>query len=380
MKRYTPSPALSTHIEDKYMGKRTPFYELHLKANAKIVDFAGWDMPLHYGSQIKEHHQVRLHAGLFDVSHMGIVDLDGIDATLYLRRLLANNVDRLVNGKALYTCMLNEQGGVIDDLIVYKMADDFYRIVINAGTREKDLAWMRMQAESFQVKIVERTDLAMLAIQGPEVKDKVAQFLPPEQANTLLNLKPFTFAILNNWFVARTGYTGEDGYEIIFPGEESAKLWHALLVAGISPCGLGARDTLRLEAGLNLYGSDMDESVTPLESNLAWTVIMDPQERTFIGREALEKQAQQGIKRRLVGLVLEGPGIIRNHQKVMIEGDGEGEVTSGGYSPTLEKSIALARVSSEAEIGATCSVEIRQKQIKAQVIKPPFVRHGKKLY
>lgn len=360
------------------MAKRTPFYDLHLKANAKIVDFAGWDMPLHYGSQIQEHHQVRQRAGMFDVSHMGIVDLHGADTANYLRRLLANNVDRLSVGKALYTCMLNEQGGVIDDLIVYQVAPDFYRIVINAGTREKDIAWMRMQAESFAINLIERPDLAMLAVQGPEVKDKISAIFPTEQLEALQNLKPFTFASFNDWFIARTGYTGEDGYEIILPATEASQLWESCVAAGIAPCGLGARDTLRLEAGLNLYGSDMDESVTPLESNLAWTVNLNPTDRIFIGRAALETQTQQGIKRRLIGLVLDGPGVIRNHQKVIIAGNGEGEVTSGGYSPTLEKSIALARV--PADIGATCFVEIRNKQIPAQVIKPPFVRHGKKVF
>lgn len=360
------------------MAKKTPFYDLHVKANAKIVDFAGWDMPLHYGSQLQEHHQVRQHAGLFDVSHMGVVDLQGKDAKAYLRRLLANNVDRLASGKALYTCMLNEQGGVIDDLIVYSIADDKYRIVINAGTREKDLAWMRMQAESFDVILTERTDLAMLALQGPEIQEKISQIFSADQVEIIRQLKPFNFAVLGDWFIARTGYTGEDGYEIIFPAKSADAFWQQCLAAGILPCGLGARDTLRLEAGLNLYGSDMDESVTPLESNLAWTVILEPKERNFIGREALEKQTEHGIKRRLVGLVLEGPGIIRNHQRVMIEGDGEGEVTSGGYSPTLEKSIALARV--PAEIGSHCFVEIRNKPVSAQVIKPPFVRHGKKVF
>lgn len=360
------------------MGKRTPFYDLHVQANAKIVDFAGWDMPLHYGSQLQEHHQVRQHAGMFDVSHMGVVDAHGKEVAPFLRRLLANNIDRLVNGKALYTCMLNEKGGVLDDLIVYKITDDSYRIVINAGTREKDLAWMRMQAQSFDVTLKERTDLAMLAIQGPEAKDKLKQILPADQADAAYQLKPFTFVAFDHLFIARTGYTGEDGYEIILPVTETANLWQKCLQAGVAPCGLGSRDTLRLEAGLNLYGSDMDESVTPLESNLAWTVIMDPKDREFIGRHALEQQSQTGVKRRLVGLVLEGPGIIRNHQKVIITNDGEGEVTSGGYSPTLDTSIALARV--PAQIGDACFVEIRNKQVPAKVIKPPFVKHGKKVY
>lgn len=360
------------------MGKRTPFYDLHVQANAKIVDFAGWDMPLHYGSQLEEHHQVRQHAGIFDVSHMGVVDLHGADAASYLRRLVANSVDKLVEGKALYTCMLNEQGGVLDDLIIYKVTPDFYRIVINAGTREKDIAWMQKQLQGFNATLTERTDLAMLAIQGPEVKEKIARFLPGEKADQLLALKPFTFVMHKETFIARTGYTGEDGYEIIFPVKKATEIWQTCVALGVKPCGLGARDTLRLEAGLNLYGSDMDETVTPLESNLAWTVAMETAERDFIGRPALEAQKQQGIKRRLVGLVLEGPGVIRNHQKVIIQGNGEGEVTSGGYSPTLEKSIALARVPTD--IGEECFVEIRNKQVPARVIKPPFVRNGKKVY
>lgn len=360
------------------MGKHTPFYEQHLQSNAKMVDFAGWDMPLHYGSQIQEHHQVRRHVGMFDVSHMGIVDLKGARVVPYLQRLLANNVDRMSDGKALYSCMLNEQGGVLDDLIIYKIKDDFFRVVINAGTREKDIHWMMQQSKSFQVELVERTDLAMLAIQGPEAKDKVIQCFPEIKLEQLDNLKPFTFAMLNHGMIARTGYTGEDGYEIIIPLQETAKLWQSLKDVGVAPCGLGARDTLRLEAGLNLYGSDMDEKVTPLESNLAWTVALDPNNRDFIGREAIEKQMKEGIKRQLVGLVLEGPGIIRNHQKVLINGNAEGEVTSGGYSPTLEKSIALARV--PANIGSQCYVEIRQKPIMAKVIKPPFVRKGKKMF
>lgn len=359
------------------MGKRTPFYDLHNIANAKIVDFAGWEMPLHYGSQLQEHHQVRQHAGMFDVSHMGVVDLHGAEVARYLQHLLANNIDRLTEGKALYTCMLNDDGGVIDDLIVYKITNDFYRLVINAGTRDKDIAWMKKQAQGFAIEMTERTDLAMLAVQGPEVRDKIQQFLTPEQNSQVQNLKPFTFAKFDELFIARTGYTGEDGFEMIFPAKEAANIWNAMLALGILPCGLGARDTLRLEAGLNLYGSDMDESVTPLESNLSWTVIMEPAERHFVGRKALEKQKQEGIKRRLVGLVLEGPGIIRNHQKVVINGHGEGEVTSGGYSPTLEKSIALARV--PADIGETCFVEIRNKQVPAQVVKPPFVKQGKKM-
>ncbi len=360
------------------MAKRTPFYELHLKSNAKMVDFAGWDMPLHYGSQLEEHHHVRHACGLFDVSHMGIVDLSGDQAIPYLRYLIANNVDRLINGKALYTCMLNENGGVLDDLIVYKISDTAFRIVVNAGTRDHDIAWMRKHAAPFHVELTERTELVMLAVQGPLTIDRLGKFLPPDALTQITNLKTFTFLEIHDWFVARTGYTGEDGYEIIFPITQAPALWEALLKADVKPCGLGARDTLRLEAGLNLYGSDMNESVTPYESNLGWTVSLDPKDRDFIGRKALEKQQQDGVKMRLVGLVLAGPGIIRNHQKVTTEEGGEGEVTSGGYSPTLSNSIALARV--PADIGTTCFVEIRHKKIPAHVIKPPFVRHGKKMF
>lgn len=359
------------------MGKHTPFYDLHVQANAKIVDFAGWDMPLHYGSQLQEHHQVRQAAGMFDVSHMGIVDIQGSATREFLRRLLANNVDRLVNGKALYTCMLNDQGGILDDLIVYKVTDDLFRIIVNAGTREKDLAWMRQKAQGLDLSIIERTDLLMLAVQGPLVKEYLANFFPEQQMQQLRDLKPFNFSIFNDMFIARTGYTGEDGFEIIADASNAAKLWNGLLAANIKPCGLGARDTLRLEAGLNLYGSDMDETVTPYESNLGWTVVMDPPDRQFIGRKALEEQKKRGIAKRLVGLVLEGPGIIRNHQHVKLNGDGEGVITSGGYSPTLEKSIALARIPGESD--AACVVEIRNKTIPAKIVKPPFVKHGQKL-
>lgn len=359
------------------MGKQTPFYAVHCQDNAKIVDFAGWDMPLHYGSQLQEHHDVRTHAGMFDVSHMGVVDLDGKDAAAYLRYLLANNIDRITEGRAIYSCMLNDQGGVLDDLIVYKITPDQFRIVINAGTREKDLVWMRKQGEGFDINLKERTDLAMLAVQGPVAKETIIVLVDSVQRDAVQNMKPFTFMTVGDLFLARTGYTGEDGYEIIFPAVQAATLWQTLKQAGVKPCGLGARDTLRLEAGMNLYGSDMDETVTPLESNLSWTVAFEPKERDFIGRKALEKQLVEGVDRSLVGLVLEGPGIIRNHQKIKIDGNGEGEVTSGGYSPTLELSIALARVPSD--IGMQCQVEIRNKHVPARVVKPPFVRHGKKI-
>lgn len=356
------------------MNKKTPLYALHVAANAKMVDFAGFEMPLHYGSQLKEHHAVRNGAGIFDVSHMGIVDCQGREILNDLRSLIANNIDRIPEGKALYTCMLNEQGGVIDDLIVYKIAPDRFRLVINAGRRERDLAWLKAKLSA---PYVLRDDLIMLAVQGPKAQEKLLSVNLPLSAEAIAGLKPFSFLMQDEWFIARTGYTGEDGYEIMLPSAAGEALWKSLLSVGVTPCGLGARDTLRLEAGLNLYGADMDETVTPFESNLGWTVALDPPERIFIGRSALENQLKSGINRCLVGLVLSGGGILRNHQKIRMEEGGEGEVTSGGYSPTLLKSIALARVPPTSR--EQCFAIIRNKAVPARIVKPPFVRQGKKM-
>lgn len=360
------------------MGNRTPLYHLHQQAGAKLVDFAGWDMPLHYGSQLEEHNKVRRDSGMFDVSHMLAVDIKGQQANEYLRYVLANDVAKLQPGKALYTCMLNEHGGILDDLIVYYLAPDYYRLIVNAGTRIKDVAWLKQQAQNFQAQVIERNDLAIIAIQGPFARTKVAQVLDQIKKDKIANLKPFTFALENDWLLARTGYTGEDGLEVMLPQTEAPGFWQALIDARVSPCGLGARDTLRLEAGLNLYGSDMDETTTPLESNLAWTVAFEPADRNFIGRQALEKQ-QSNLKRHLVGLVLEEKGILRGHQKVLVEGVGEGEITSGSFSPTLGYSIALARI--PVSFGtALCHAVIRDKILPVKVVKPPFVRHGKKIF
>jgi aminomethyltransferase len=358
------------------MGNRTPLYEEHLAAGGKLVDFAGWEMPINYGSQLEEHHAVRQHAGMFDVSHMTVVDLSGERVREYLRRLLANDVARLKeSGKALYSCMLNAAGGVIDDLIVYYLRGDYYRMVVNAATREKDLGWLQEQAAQFCVSVQERPELAMIAVQGPDARDAVLDVLAPDQAANAAELRPFVGAFAGDWFIARTGYTGEDGFEIILPGQEAAGFWRKLLAAGIRPAGLGARDTLRLEAGMNLYGADMDESVTPLESGLAWTVAWEPPDRDFIGRVGLAAQRREGVPRKLVGLVLESGGVLRNHQRVMIESDGTGEITSGSFSPTLQRSIALARVPQDS--GDSCRVEIRGRLLPARVVKPPFVRNGK---
>lgn len=357
------------------MGHKTPLYGMHTEFGGKIVDFGGWDMPLHYGSQLEEHHQVRREAGMFDVSHMTVVDLRGAGVIDFLRNLLANDVDRLkVGGKALYSCMLREDGGVIDDLIVYYMNDGWFRMVVNASTREKDLAWINQQAATFDVEVTEQPDLAMIAVQGPNARELAIPLLPEDLRESASALKPFVAAENGVWFVGRTGYTGEDGFEVMVPKAESEAFWKALAEAGVKPCGLGARDTLRLEAGMNLYGSDMDETISPLEAGLGWTVAWDPQDRDFIGRKALTEQKAAGGLRKFVGLVLQGRGVLRNHQKFSVDG-AEAEVTSGGFSPTLETSIALARV--PAGIGGECEIELRGKPVKARVVKPPFVRNGK---
>ncbi len=360
------------------MTRHTPLFDLHHKLGARMVDFGGWDMPLQYGSQIAEHHAVRRGAGVFDVSHMCVVDLKGARARPFLQRLLANDIGKLqVSGKALYGCMLNEAAGVIDDLIVYFRDDSWFRAVVNAGTRDKDLAWIRQHADAFGVEVIERTDLAMLAVQGPEARGKAASLLSPDGAAGALALEPFFGRDLDGWFVARTGYTGEDGFEIMLPGTEAERVWQALNCAGVASCGLGARDTLRLEAGMNLYGSDMDASTHPFESGLGWTVALEPRERAFIGREALEAVRARGPQRKLVGLLLEGRGVLRSHQRVVVPDAADGEITSGTFSPTLERSIALARVPAAA--AASVQVDIRGKLHEARIVRPPFVRNGKAL-
>lgn len=356
------------------MTQQTPLYHEHLAAQAKVVDFHGWLLPLHYGSQLEEHHIVRQDCGMFDVSHMTIVDIHGEKTEAFLRYLLANDVAKLTLGKALYTTMLNEQGGIIDDLIVYKFASDHFRLVVNSATREKDLNWIQLQAQAFNLKITVRDDMANIAIQGPQTRAKVAALFP-EFSQTILELKSFHFIQHQEWQISATGYTGEDGLEIILPAQEAAAFWQQLLKQNIKPCGLGARDTLRLEAGLNLYGSDMDETISPLEANIAWTVAFLPAERDFIGRKALEMQKEKNDYPRLVGLVLQERGVLRAEQKVFQDEKEIGVTISGTFSPTLQQGIAFARIKN-AE-GETCTVEIRGKKLAAKIVKLPFVRQGK---
>ena len=370
----------------------TPLNSAHRAAGAKMVDFGGWDMPVNYGSQIEEHHAVRQDAGMFDVSHMCVVDIEGANARPFLRGLLANNVDKLqVEGKALYSCMLNEAGFVIDDLIVYFFREDWFRLVVNAGTAIKDIAWIeaRNAATGSGVTITQRRDvidgdgdanasMALIAVQGPNARAKVYQVLPTVQAAGEA-MKPFNATIVKDTpfgevMVARTGYTGEDGFELAFPAAQAENAWNALLAAGVKPAGLGARDTLRLEAGMNLYGQDMDDTVNPLDAGLAWTIDL-VSERDFVGKAAL---VAMGQRFQFVGLILrEKGGVLRAHQKVIADSGSVGEITSGTFSPSMQQAIALARVPMDVAIGDTVKVEIRDKQLAASVVKLPFVRNGK---
>ncbi|HET6632109.1 MAG TPA: glycine cleavage system aminomethyltransferase GcvT [Rhodanobacteraceae bacterium] len=364
------------------MTAQTALNAAHRALGARMVEFGGWDMPLNYGSQVEEHHAVRQDAGMFDVSHMTVVDLRGERVRDFLRQLLANDIDKLkLRGKALYSCMLNERGGVIDDLIVYYLADAFYRVVVNAATRDKDLAWISKKAKAYDVEVRDRAELAMIAVQGPQARARV-QALVAEDARGVLE-KLGKFRALPEvrgpggmtLFVARTGYTGEDGYEIILSSTDAPALWQALLDAGVRPAGLGARDSLRLEAGMNLYGQDMDEDVTPWEAGLGWTVALDG-ERDFIGRAALEAQQREGVPREMIGVLLEGKGVLRHGQPVLSDA-GAGEIVSGGFSPTLGRSIGFARVPAGA--GEALRVDLRGRELPLRRVKLPFVRDGQPL-
>lgn len=368
------------------MGKHTSLYEEHQALGAKLVDFAGWDMPVHYGSQIDEHNAVREAAGMFDVSHMAAVDIQGPDARAFLRHLWAHDVAKAdAIGKALYTCMVNERGGVVDDLIVYHLGDHWYRTVANAATTDKDLAWMRNQADGFDVRIEHRSDLAIIAVQGPQARQHVADVMNDELVKRAMQLKPFRACHDTTRMLGRTGYTGEDGFELMLPAAAAPALWRKLRQAGVAPAGLGARDTLRLEAGLKLYGQDMDEDHHPLESGLGWTVAFQPSDRDFVGRRALaaiRDSEAPADKCKLVGLVLEARGVMRAGQAVRAAGSDNadaaqapGVITSGGFAPTLARSIALARV--PAEYGGAVEVNMRRKWLPARIVAYPFVRQGK---
>ena len=376
--RTAPSGIMPVFAPEAAMTQKTILNDTHRALGAKMVDFGGWDMPIHYGSQIEEHHQVRRDAGMFDVSHMTVVDLHGPRTREFLRHLVANSVDKLkAPGKALYTCMLDENGGVIDDLIIYFMSESFFRLVVNAATHDKDLAWISKQAAPFEVEVKERADFAMIAVQGPTARAKAQSLLRESDRAGADKLARFAAIEAQTadgvpLFVARTGYTGEDGYEIVLPESNAVAFWNALLDAGVKPAGLGARDTLRLEAGMNLYGQDMDETITPYEAGLAWTVALD-EGRDFIGRPVLEKQKANGAPRQMIGVVMDEKGVLRHGQKVLTA-QGEGEILSGTFSPSLGKAIAFARIPAGAP--GEVRVDIRGKEVPVRVVKFPFVREG----
>ena len=352
--------------------RRTPLFDAHIAANAKMTEFAGWAMPIRYGSQIEEHHAVRARAGVFDVSHMTVVDFRGAGTTAFLRHVLANDAAKLkAPGQALYSALLNAAGGIIDDVIAYRR-DGGYRVVSNAATRDRVIAWYATHAERFDTALAERDDVAMIAVQGPEA---VALFAQATGLSQVVELKRFhALEVRDGWMIARTGYTGEDGVEVMLPARDAPGLWRELVCAGVRPAGLGARDTLRLEAGLNLYGQDMDETTTPLESNLAWTVAFAPAERDFIGRAALHAQRASGVGNKLTGVALKDRGVMRQGMKV-ITNAGDGEVRSGIFSPTLGYSIGLARVPRAAtgEVG----ILIRGRERRGRIVRPPFVANRK---
>ncbi|MBF0184254.1 MAG: glycine cleavage system aminomethyltransferase GcvT [Magnetococcales bacterium] len=361
--------------------KRTPLYEEHCALGGKMVEFSGWEMPLHYGSQLREHEIVRQRCGMFDVSHMGVIDLIGARVEVMLRFLLSNDVARIPTaGQAQYGLMLNATGGISDDLIAYRQGKDRFFLVVNAGTRDKAVAWIRIHAPSYGVRVVDRRDMMILAVQGPKAANQIQRCLPEGLSRQAVALKPFHFVQDGDWRVARTGYTGEDGFELIVPEENGLTLWESLLRSGVQPVGLGARDTLRLEAGMHLYGHDMDGKSSPLESGLAWTIAWEPLDRDFIGRDALEAVWGQPVARKRVGLLLLDRGVLRDQQAVFLQNSPIGKITSGGYSPTLQRGIALARIHSEIAIGSICQVDMRGRMMDVQVVRPPFVRLGKPVY
>lgn len=359
------------------MSRTTPLHQEHLELGAQMVEFAGWEMPIRYGSLMDEHHAVRRNAGMFDVSHMAVVDLHGERCQEFLRYLLANDIAKLKQtGRAMYTCMLNPQAGIIDDLIVYYFSDDWYRMVVNAGTRDGDIAWIKQHAGDFGISVTERSDLAILAVQGPQALTQLNAVLSRTAAAAVQELKPFQAWHEDSWAIARTGYTGEDGCEVIVAAEDVVPLWRALIKQGVTPCGLGARDTLRLEAGMNLYGQDMDTSTNPLECALGWTIAWDPADRDFIGRQALSDIRAAGTQQKLVGLILDQRAVLRSGQEVYdADGNVVGKITSGTFSPTVQRPIGFARILKT--VTDACQVNIRGKMLPARIVKAPFVRQGK---
>jgi aminomethyltransferase len=355
--------------------RRTPLYEEHKSLGARLVDFAGWEMPVQYEGIKAEHNAVRNHAGLFDVSHMGEVVFRGPDAEEAVQRLVTRDVTRQETGQAGYSAVCYEEGGTVDDVIVYRRPDDFL-VVVNASNREKDLDHFRENTQDLDVEVADESDdWALLAVQGPEAAGILQDFTDAD----LSNLKPFRFvegAIGGaKTSISRTGYTGEDGFELYLSPDDAPHLWRELLEAGATPAGLGARDTLRLEAGMCLYGNELDPETTPLEAGIDFAVHLD-KEQEFIGQEALRREKEEGLGKKLVGFEVEGRGIARHDYPVRAGEENVGRVTSGTLSPTLGKAIGLALVSPGVE--DRFEVLIRDRPVEAHAVQLPFYKREKK--
>ena len=355
--------------------RRTPLYDEHKKAGARLVPFAGWEMPVQYEGVKAEHGAVRKDAGIFDVSHMGEVVFRGPDAERAVQRLVTRDVSRLETGQAGYAAVCYESGGTVDDVLVYKNPDDFL-VVVNAANRGKDVAHFREHTGDLDVEVVDESDeWALLALQGPRAKEILQNLTETD----LTKIKYYRYAVGevddNYAVISRTGYTGEDGFELYVRPDGAAPLWRRFVEAGATPAGLGARDTLRLEAGMCLYGNELDEETTPLEAGIGFAVHLD-KEREFVGQEALRREKESGLRKKLVGFRVEGRGIARHDHPVALGGEIVGTVTSGTQSPTLGEAIGLALVAPRVE--DSFDVVIRDKPVRARVVPLPFYKREKK--
>ena len=348
--------------------KRTCLYDKHVALGALMQPFAGYDMPIQYSSIIEEHQAVRQHCGVFDVSHMGEVLVEGADAERFVNHIFTNDVREIEAGKVLYGMMCYPDGGTVDDLLVYKFADEGFWLVINAANIEKDVAWIRKNAEGFDVRITDESDYtAQIAVQGPESERIMEEVLGIPCSELVF----YTFKRLDDLVVSRTGYTGEDGFEIYGETPFISHLWDLLMEAGVQPCGLGCRDTLRFEVGLPLYGDELSEQISPVMSGLSMFCKLDKPE--FIGKEALLKQKTEGTERRIIGIELEDRAIPRHGYPVLAEGKEIGEVTTGYHSISADKSVCMALIDSAyAKIGTSVEIQIRKKTFPGVVVKKRF--------
>ena len=350
---------------------KTSLHNAHIQLGAKMVNFSNWEMPISYSSLIEEHNAVRNAAGIFDVSHMSVFDFDDGDQIAFFEKIFANDIKKIYkDNKAIYGALLNEEGGILDDLIIYH-ANNKFRLVSNCSTREQNRQWFEKHAVEFGVKVMERSDMGILAIQGPDALNKILEIKEIDaQVNTL---QSFGCMFEGDKLYARTGYTGEDGLELIVPTKDINHLWDQALELGCTPIGLGARDTLRLEAGLNLYGNDMTINNHPYESNMGWTIDMSDENREFIGKDAI-LSIDQSKSQKIVGIILQDKGILRSGYEITHE-QGKGVVLSGSYSPTLQSSIGLARVDQGYKENG--KVMIRNKLLNIDFVSPRFLGQGK---